>query len=395
MRGPNGAGTAAFVVAIGLDKNENGQLITTFQIANPEVGTSLLGTTTQEEQASEIVSIAANDIFSVKNMANAFVSRQIVFSHLRIIIVSEELARSEDFPSLMYSLVRERELRRSINLMVTKERAETFIKKNKPILETRPHKYYQLMIQRATQNGLVPKSDLLHYYRVTEANESLFLAMYASLDQRPPQTGSIDEDAHYAGDIAARGDVSAQLTGAAVFRKGRMIGTMTGEETRLSLLLNETAPPMNLIVTMKDPLRSGFRIPIKVTDTSKPRLTMDLHGDPPTIRAELKMDLEIVTIPSMIDYSGDLEKQKLLRESLEAEIESLMAAMIEKTQKEFKGEPFEWGLTARRHFLTDAGFRAYGWMERYPEMKIECKVHVNLTKFGLQLRTPNIRKLEE
>ena len=122
---------------------------------------------------------------------------------------------------------------------------------------------------------------------------------------------------------------------------------------------------------------------------------MNLKTEMPTIRVVLPLELEVVTIPSMIDYSSDLKKQKLLEEAFEAELETTIGKLLEKTQKELKGDPFEWSVTARRYFLRQAEYEAFNWRERYPHMKIDCQVDVRLTEFGKQLRTPDMRKAGE
>lgn len=85
-----------FVIATGLDKGkEPGQVMVTYQIANPQVG--LVNAPTEAEQTSDIITFPAPDFLTAKDLANSKVARKLTFSHMKVFIVSEELARTGEF----------------------------------------------------------------------------------------------------------------------------------------------------------------------------------------------------------------------------------------------------------------------------------------------------------
>src|SRR5690606_6163116 len=70
----------AYIIIIGVDKTDReGIYEYTFQIANPEVGTSANGGSS--EPATEIVSVEGGDILSATNTANAFVAKRMTLDH--------------------------------------------------------------------------------------------------------------------------------------------------------------------------------------------------------------------------------------------------------------------------------------------------------------------------
>ena len=144
----------AYVIGIGLDTHEaEGKVKITYLIANPEVGTQQSGGGSNEPP-QEIVSFVADDFISSRNTANAIVAKAISYDLLQVFIVSEELAKNPDFIRWMYSAAKDREIKRSAQLVVSKEAAEQFIASNKPKLETRPHKYFKLMIDRGQETEI-------------------------------------------------------------------------------------------------------------------------------------------------------------------------------------------------------------------------------------------------
>ena len=147
----------AYAVVIGLDQNEDDdQLIdVTFQIANPQVGSTDTGAS-QNEQPSDIVTVTTPDLLSAKELANSIITREMSFEHLRTIIVGEKFAETPLFHHIFNSAIIDPEMRIENEFIVSKEKASAFIEANLPKLETRPHKYYFYMQQRWRDTGYVP-----------------------------------------------------------------------------------------------------------------------------------------------------------------------------------------------------------------------------------------------
>lgn len=124
----------SYTIAIGLDIpdnidiNEKQAVDVTFQFANPKL--NIKGAPGQEEDPERnIVTLTAPDFVTAKNMANSFITRQISFSHAQIIVVSEELARTDNFYRFIGSAIKEREVRRETSIIVTRGKASEFIRK--------------------------------------------------------------------------------------------------------------------------------------------------------------------------------------------------------------------------------------------------------------------------
>src|SRR5690606_16755375 len=91
-----------FVIVMGLDKAGENLVDVTFQISNPQVG-SAQSAEAQTEPPSDIITVTAPDIVAAKELVNAIVPRKLNITHLRIVIVSEELAQSPLFHHILNS----------------------------------------------------------------------------------------------------------------------------------------------------------------------------------------------------------------------------------------------------------------------------------------------------
>ncbi len=61
-------------------------------------------------------------------------------------------------------------------------------------METRPHKYFQFMIDHGIDNGFIPDSTLFRFFKTMERGSDLFLAMYTTAErEKNPSIKGEDE----------------------------------------------------------------------------------------------------------------------------------------------------------------------------------------------------------
>ena len=75
------------------------------------------------KKPKEIITFDANDFITAKGTANAVVSREISYDLLKIIVVSEELAKDQSFFSWISSTLMDKEIRQDTYLAVSKEKS--------------------------------------------------------------------------------------------------------------------------------------------------------------------------------------------------------------------------------------------------------------------------------
>jgi spore germination protein KC len=388
----------AYVIAMGLDKAEdyedNHRIKISFEIANPEVGTTQGGGGT-EEPPYEIVTVTVNDFIAARNRLNAVVAKEITYDLLRIIIVSEDLAKDDDFIRIIYDAVKDREIRRDVHLAVSKEAASKYLEKNKPKQETRPHKYFQFMTKRGIEAGLIPDSNLHRFFRVTEHDADLFIAMYTTTETTDEEK-KVVQDEYLAGEINIEGKTNdTQFMGSAVFKEGKMIGKLNGRETRIAVLLDETSEMNDVLTTYEDPYDDRFRIATRIIKTDPVQYTIKTNETPSKIDISVPLKIEVLSDPAMINYARNPGKQKVLKEHIEKSIKTNIEDFIEKTQEDFGASPFSLSLHARKNFLTIPEFQQYDWMKSYPSMDISVSVLVEFGEFGKQAKVPYLEETRD
>ncbi len=291
----------AHVVVLGLDRVDDQFIKVTFQIANPQVG-STDRSQAEKEPSSDTITITATDIVNAKELSKTIIPRRMSFTHLQTIIISEELARTDQLHEMIAGLIRQPEMRREMNLIISREPAQRFIRKNKPRLETRPHKYYEFMIDQWEESGLVPISTINDYLKALSGE--LFLAIYATTEKVEAPLYEY-EDKYKAGEVPTEESDPVQIIGSAVIKQGKMIGVLSGEETRYSLMLRPDDWDRTQVISFPDPIDKGQRVTVHLLRKGAPRVQLDLSGKAPKIDVTVRMDMQILSIQSMIDYAGN------------------------------------------------------------------------------------------
>lgn len=384
----------AYVVAIGLDKAEDGQQYkVTYLISNPELSKQQAGT---NEPGKEIITFNTNDLMTAKKLANTVIAKEISYNLTTVIVVSEELAKDNYFLRLIYDSTKARDISRDTPIIVSKEKASKFLSDNDPKLETRIHKYFELIMESGSESGFIPNSTLHSFFRITEGDADLFLAAYGTTEVVDKDNKDIQNDDFLAGEFQVDGQTNkTQLIGSALFKEGKMIAKLTAKETRIAVLINDTLDMGELLTTYPDPDREHYRIGVRVMKKEENKTKMHLKGSIPSIDVEIPIRVDILANHSMKNYSKDSKEREELKKYLEEQMNKEIDNLVKKTQEEYKGEPFGWSLAARKQFRTIPEYEAFDFMKTYPNMSVKVKVSIEFGNFGRQSEVPSINEMRD
>ncbi|MBE3596302.1 MAG: hypothetical protein IMW86_04580 [Hydrogenibacillus sp.] len=375
----------AFVTTMGFDRGEiPGHLDVTLEIMNAQKATVALGNATQNEPRATNITLKNTTPLMVKDLANGVITRRINISQVQAFLISEKLARTVDLYSVLASTFRDPEMRRETPIIVTRERAETFIANNVPRFETLIYQFYRYKLNRWRDTGIVPLSNMNDFLRA-HAAERPYLFIYATTEhRRPPHQGQNDEV--IAGEMEVEGGDPVEMIGAAVVDRGKMIGTLTGEETRLVLLLGAKLRVASYYMIFHDPNDPQFMISTRIKNENPARIRIDTRRDPMTIDVEVPLYVEVLSIPSKIDYVTDLKLQKQLIASIKTQMNEKTEQLVRKAQRQWRIDLFDWERFARRQFWTWDAWQRYDFRRRIPEARVHVRYRIEMLDFGKQLR---------
>ncbi|MCM3694542.1 Ger(x)C family spore germination protein [Neobacillus niacini] len=378
----------SYVIGLGLDRSsQKGKIKVTMLLANPEVG-SIQGGGGSTEKPREIISFDANDFIAAKATANAVISRKVTYELLKIFVVSEDFARDKTFPSTFYDITKDKEIHQNSYIAVSKEKASQYFIHNRPKMETRPHKYYQFMINHGIENGLIPDSTLFRYLQTTERGTDLFLAMYTTAEKQKHREIK-QEDEYMAGELNATGELDdTQFIGSAVFKNGVMIDKLNGQETRVINILDDTTNIKEILVNFPNPFSDNNKqFSARVSKTKNNKVRMNLKGPKPMILITVPLEYEILSNPSMVNFLKEKNRQ-ILKHEIIKDVEGLFEKVLKKSQTQLKGVPYPLSFNSRRYFGTIQQYKKFNWAKSYIHADIQVKADIQIIDYGKIIKKP-------
>jgi len=384
-----------YVIAMGLDKGKNNYLRLTFQIAKPEAGGEEGGGGGGPNSSS--VTVETPTIYSGINMVNTFVSKQLNLSHNKLVVFSEELAK-EGVEPYLHPLLRGREFRPSVHMVVSKCSAEEYLNNVQPELALKPSKFYELAFQSYSYTGLIPNVQFHDFYMDSESLCKDPVAVlggvgrFKSSDEFDVDNSTFRERGRntpvggdfFGGDIPKVGGIKAENMGVAVFSGDKMVGEMDGTDSKYLLLA--TGDYGHAYWSLKDPKEEDKYILLDIKQSRRPNHKVTLVDGKPQIDVKIVLEADVLAIQSTIDYEQG-ELTDFLEKYVEELIREEMIIFLQKTSKEFGADICGFGRYAKKYFLTWEEWEKYGWKSRYKDATFNVDVNFKLRRPGLILKT--------
>lgn len=385
---------SAFVIAVGLDRGRENVIKVTTMVAVPRNiavggGVGAGGGGGGGEENTLVVSMESPTFLSSLEMLNAFVDRRADMTHNRAIVISRDLAE-EDIGRYLNSFVRFPQFRRHTYIMVTEGSASDFIREIKPILEVNPAKYIELLMMNKNYTEFIPNSTVFEYYndlRSLAVSPIMALVGLEREEPGPTDPSPKSKGSFIAGQIPAEGGGKPEIMGAAVFRDGRMVGTINGDEVGFTKMVRGDLQWK--MMSVMDPLHPGKFVVFEITPQKPPEIRADLEGEAPYIEARVFLEGTMVSVQSGERYERP-ELTPLIQQAVEARLTRETMEFVRKMQQEFRTDVFGFGRVARKQFLTWPEWEEYGWLERFPEAEIEVSYEFRVRRTGLLHETYRI-----
>jgi len=421
----------AWVQAIGFDKGPEGFLVTTLEIGVPRNlrGGGPLSTGSGQGPNYMTITIVSRTALEALDLAAVNLGRRISLVQTQLYLFGEELAKS-DLRPLVSAMDRFREVRGSIQVAVVKGRAEKLLRSAESPLEVSPSRLIQTVLLQHMHTGLFRRvafardiTNLLESSSTSPHCPIIALTADVSSQQEsqqesqqgdsvdsqdgqgqggqegkpdestvepkvnlgefPPDKNTTDLDAWL---VPKSGGGPIIIMGTAIFQGGRMVETLTGDETR------------GMLLAQNDLERATFAVP-DPTAPDKPELALGVEiigaetdvkaertGDKVKISVKVHADISYFSIKTQTDFT-DPRMLPLAEKAIADYLKDLMDRAISKTQA-VGADVFGFGDKLRRTFRTWPEFEAFAWLTKYPQAEIETEVKADLHRFGLSLRPP-------
>lgn len=256
---------AAYPLVLGIDQGPGKNLMLSVAIANITTGSAVSnGAQPLSGIKTRVFTTEAPSIFTGLTAINTVLERQISLGHLKMVVFSENVAR-RGVDEFFDVLTRWRQFRRTIYIAVSRGQAREIVNAVIPPSEDNPGKFLEMMLLTQSFVGYTPRGQVLQFYNALKTKGEEPIAMYiapriSKFDQnenqpQDPVTGdtafSPDPGNYTASGPRVTGEGSLQFLGTAIFKKGKMVDQLTGNESiAFSLLRGEFS---RTFITVPDP----------------------------------------------------------------------------------------------------------------------------------------------
>jgi Ger(x)C family germination protein len=374
-----------YVLAIGLDKGVKDKLRLTVEFHTTKGGSSSKSSSSSGGGMGgdyTTITIDAPSFFTGINMINCSLAHRLDFMHTEYVVFSEEMAKT-GLSTYIGAVIRYRQIRRSTSIIVAKGSACKFLEENQPFIGS--------ALSKTTNTGYFPPVTLNDFYDGIKSTYRQPIAILGGLnnpnnyqeDGEKASAFQSPEGQYYAGEMPRKGGSKVELYGTAVFDGDKMVGELTGDETRLLLML--MGDFKRGFFTIKDPKMPQDVVPLDVRTSRKTKIHVDIKNGKPYINAEIKLEGDILAIQSMINYE-DISLKPLLEKAFEQQVKSEMDALIDKCKKE-KSDVFRFGTVACSKFLTIQDWEQYNWNKQFENAEVTVNVTFNIRRTGMLMKS--------
>ncbi|MFF2483080.1 Ger(x)C family spore germination protein [Paenibacillus sp. NPDC058071] len=359
----------SIVVGLGIDKQGKKYKVTA-QIVNPGQVSTRQGVSNNFSPVITYEAIGKTVPDALTRMT-AKAARQLYLSHLRILIIGEEVAR-EGIGKPLDFMARDRELRTDFFLVVAKgSSAEELLNMYSPIDPIPSNNFYTKL----------ETSD-----RLWAATGKITLDMLIQELYRPGKSPALTAleivGDSKKGDSIASGRaidpvVILKYNGMAAFVYDKMVGWMNENDTKVLNYLQNTIVQTNFVINCPD--GSGEQLTLQVVN-SHSKTSVSYENGEPVFHAVIRNEVNIQDINCPIDIM-DEKTIKSITELANKRVEQLVMTSVKKAQTELKADIYGFGEVLHRK-NPKLWKTIPDWNKRFATVKVTVRGDNHIRRIG-------------
>lgn len=354
----------AIVTASAIDLAQDGKYKLSVQILKMKMTKGISENGSASENVTLILSAKGDTIMEALNVIQKKIPRLIIFSHNRVIIVGEKLARAGLAPAIDF-FSRHREARGNSFLLTTRGEAAELLKvpANFEIFtaeEMREEEKARMLdsasirdfIYRLFEKGIEPTSSQMQVVSLSDPN----------------------------GKPAKEEEQGLGLVGVGIYRKDKLMGWMNRSEAECLLWLRNRMKTNVLTVAIPGKEQTG-KVSVQLI-SAKTKYKSKISGDKVQFDVTVKMTGELFENSTKLSIK-EMNNLSIIQHALEKEIENRVTTVVKKLQTQYKSDVIGFGNILHRQHKTDWN-KTYAaiWEEEFPKIEVNTKASFKLIGTG-------------
>ena len=348
----------AFAVVLGLDTDGADGLEVILQIPKIE------GQAQEDDSKSgddfTIASARGANFTEALELISVSSPHRINLTQVKLVVVSQALARLPSFRALLRELAETYPLYASSYFAVCLTDVRTFIENQAPVFSPSVSGSLTALLEHHSSHGYIPTSTFADVYYLSNSVYSDPLAILAaSAEEGAPETPAGETPADLLpGELPTDQESRNEYAGGAIFKGGVLAGTLNARQMVLVNLMRGRTEEFTLTLD---------GLGMTLLPKSRPRVRI---GDlSPVLR---------------ISYEQTLTARPLSEPPDASELEALLTAEIEEIIAQCQAlevEPFGFAERAAGRFMTLTQWARYGWRLHFSRAAVDVSIHVELEDY--------------
>ncbi|MDF1509553.1 Ger(x)C family spore germination protein [Robertmurraya sp. DFI.2.37] len=326
-----------------------------------------------------IMSLEGNSLPEISARMNIGVSRKLVFSHTRALYINEEVAINDGVGSFLDSLERNPQFRNDFNILITKgDPAEKFPTINDPV-EKVPSLKVQKQVKSLLEGwGGDPRVRLTDFIDAIVSHGRSPVASSVTIKGDPEKGKNVESN------MMTKAPARIMLGGIAVFKKDKLSGYLSMEDTRNYLWTQKLESTMVTIPCANHGKEQKEKLFFDLAITNnKSTIKAFYKGDQPHLKVDIYSEARLTSMQCKEDLSKketylDLEKKS------SKYVKDMIVATIKKVQNEFGLDIFGFGEALYRQDYKKAKEVEDKWNEEFARADVDVNVHVAIRRSGIR-----------
>ena len=412
-----------YVIAIGIDKSSNNNNL---QVSFEFTDLGAFSESSSPEGSNPIIdTVVAPSIPEAINLINAYAGKQVNLSHCKVVIFSEDVAKDGILEEVTY-LMNEPQIRPTTNIVISTEKAKSYIENSTSSLEGILTKYYDVFPTSAEYTGYTSNILLSRFYQNLTSDESGAVAILGTKSKSTQEKSSSREEntsnstalgsstessnspkqtsnetgqnsvsnqtfinssfsnsvtnntsleSVAPGENIVEGDRGTENIGLAVFNKDKYIGNLSAIETLCYTLIEEEVD--NFSVRVDNPSNPNKKIDLSVSSLEPTYTKIDISKDSPIITIELNLTAKALTGQNSLDFS-DKDTLNSVNAILKEFLTSKMKDFLYKTSRDYGCDINGFYRLVKQKFLTIPEYNNYNWGEMYKKADFNVEIDSNV-----------------
>lgn len=377
----------SYVMAIGIDVGKTAKYKISLQLTTMESSATdaaiksseeSTGDEANKESSSFIIHTAETDsIDSAINITNAYVNKAINLSHCKILVISEEVAKS-GLSSIVNSIINKVEIRPDCNIIISQIPDNEFSEENKPDLSSVLEKYYDIASNIDNGQGYSKAIKLSDFYfalndSFTEPCATLGLISNTNSNTNTSPTKERSNLDTQSRSLTSKPDESTvELLGLAAFNKSNLVGTLSANQVLSYQLIKNELKYCTL--NIPSPFSSDETLDLYISPLRNSKINVNITNGSPFIEVNLYLTVSILSFNSTTISTITEENINIVKNYASKYIQNMIYDFLNKTSKELNSDIAGIGKYAAKNFGTIQEFENYKWLDNYKNSSFKVNV---------------------